>query len=366
MRDDIESKFHYYAIDRAVGDDPAAAAARGEFASMPEQDKPDLFGALDILYAAEILGQLDELTDAAGRAAWTDLILSFQGEDGWFHSGDEQSHSVEHVTAYALGGLLILSEGDGAHLATRLKPFRDLQAQLAAAPGRGAPPFSLSLLDRVHFWRGSHRAGGLASIVGSAVDLGLPSREFLGIHEPREWLEGWWSYFASRIDRSTGYWALAPGWTRAAFDALYQLRHRPKLAAMGGAVHLYWISEKIAAPMPHPEALIPATAELMESTGLYEKHPYCIDLDANFLIGRALSYITPGNGLEAKARAALATNREAVLSWFASRPHQEWRRNSHALPGALAAVAEADRILVDSGSGSDKPWRDIFKTTWWL
>lgn len=364
MRDDIQSKFHYYALDRAVGDDTSAAAASGHFASTPDKTAPDLFGTLDMLYAAEILGQLDELTDAAGRAAWTDLILSFQGEDGWFRAGDEQSHSVEHVTAYALGGLLILSEGDGSHLATRMKPFRELQGQLAPTPGKGEAPFSLSLLDRVHFWRGSHRAGGLASIVGAASDLGLPSREFLGVDDPQEWLAGWWSYFAGRIDRDTGYWALSPAWLRAGFDALYQLRHRPKLAAMGGAVHLYWISEKISAPMPHPEALIPATAGLMESTGLYEKHPYCIDLDANFLIGRALSYVTPGNGLEETARTALATNREAVLSWFASRPHHEWRRNSHALPGALAAVAEADRILLDAAPG--EAWRDIFKTTWWL
>ena len=364
MRDDIESKFHYYAIDRAVGENARMGASRGHFAATPDKTAPDLFGTLDILYAAEILGQLDGLTDRPGRAAWSDLILNFQGEDGWFRAGDEQSHSVEHVTAYALGGLLILSGGDGSHLATRLKPFRDLQAQLADSPRRGEQPFSLSLLDRVHFWRGSHRAGGLASIVGSASDLGLPAREFVGMDDPHAWLAGWWSYFASRIDSNTGYWALAPAWTRAAFDALYQLRHRPQLAAMGGAVHLYWISEKISAPMPHPEALIPATAALMEATGLYEKHPYCIDLDANFLIGRALSYLTPGNGLEETDRTALATNREAVLSWFASRPHQEWRRNSHALPGALAAVAEADRILLDDGA--DQPWRDIFKTTWWL
>lgn len=364
MRDDIRSKFHYYALDRAVGDDPDAAVARGQFASAPDKAAPDLFGALDILFAAEILDQLDELTDAAGRAAWADLILGFQGEDGWFRSGDEQSHSVEHVTAYALGGLLVLTQGDAGQLAKRLKPFRGLQEQLAASPGIGEPPFSLSLLDRLHFWRGSHRAGGLAAIVGAADDLGLPSEAFVGIGDPQEWLSGWWAYFADQIDSRTGYWSMAPALLRAGFDAVYQLRHRPKLAAMGGAVHLYWISEKIAAPMPHPEALIPATAGLMEATGLYEKHPYCIDLDANFLIGRALSYVTPGNGVEATARSALAANREAVLSWFASRPHGEWRKNSHALPGALAAVAEADRILLDVAP--DDAWRDIFKTTWWL
>mgnify|MGYP003433138852 CR=1 FL=1 len=32
------------------------------------------------------------------------------------------------------------------------------------------------------------RAGGLASIVGSASDLGLPAREFVGMDDPQAWL----------------------------------------------------------------------------------------------------------------------------------------------------------------------------------
>ena len=57
---------------------------------------------------------------------------------------------------------------------------------------------------------------------------------------------------------------------------------------MGGAVHLYWIAEKIAAPIPHPAALAASTAALLRETGLYENEPYCIDLDGSFCIARAL------------------------------------------------------------------------------
>jgi hypothetical protein len=132
---------------------------------------------------------------------------------------------------------------------------------------------------------------------------------------------------------------------------------------MGGAVHLYWVSQRMSQPMPYPAALINTTIALMRPSGLYEDAPYCIDLDGNFLIGRALNQIDPDDGLCGKARKALERNRTAVVKWFSERSHDAWKANSHALPGAFAAVAEADRIL----AGPARPrWRDIFETTWWL
>jgi hypothetical protein len=363
MQHEIESKFLDFARARAVGDDVGVAVRSGRFSALPNQAAPDLFGSVDMLYAAHILGKLDEISDAAGRAAWLEHILSYQDEDGWFRSRDKQSHGVEHATAYALGGLQILAGQNGDMLARGMKPLRGLQSEIAREPGRSIAPFDLTLLDRVHFWRGSHRVGGLAAIVGTIDELGLSGERFLGIASPRDWLDGWWAYFAERVEAPTGYWTMAPLPLQMAFDTLYRFRHNPKLASMGGAVHLYWVSEKMRAPMPHPRALIPATIDLMEPTGLYENEPYCIDLDGNFLIGRALSYLEPDHELEATAREALAVNRDAVLTWFASRPHDAWKPNSHALPGALAAVAEADRTLMN---GSPPRWRDIFETTWWL
>ncbi len=363
MRADIESKFFAFMHERAVGPDARAASKSGYFSALPRRPEPDLFGSLDMLYSAHILGMLDELTTSSTRQAWIEHLLRYQDEDGWFRSNDNQAHGVEHATAYALGGLQILTKGDGGLVTKRMRPLRGLQSEIAQAPSKSNAPFTLSLLHRLHFWRGSHRAAGLAAIVGASHELGLPSGRFLGIANPKGWLSGWWAYFAARIDPTTGYWALAPGALRIAFDTLYQFRHRPQLASMGGAVHLYWISEKIAEPMPYPAALIPTTAKLMQPSGLYEDKPYCIDLDANFLIARALVHLDSDNGCHATARRALATNRDAILTWFSSRRHDNWSSNSHSVPGAFAAVAEADRVLLPP---DELRWKDIFETTWWL
>ncbi len=362
MREGIESKFVEYAKLRARGDDRNEAMRRGRFSARPEGTDADLFGSLDMLYAAHIVGALDEITDQNGRHRWIEHILAYQEDDGWFYSDDRQSHGVEHATAYSLGGLQILANGDGDQFAKLLKPFAGLQKEIHSEPDASKAPFNLSTLQRVHFWRGSHRAGGLAAIVGAVDDLGLPSEQFLGITDGREWLAGWWDYFANRVDARTGYWALASMPLRVAFNTLYQFRHRPDLAAMGGAVHLYWISEKIGADMPYPASLIPATTALMQPDGLYENEPYCIDLDANFLIARAIGRIGDDHVHVEVGKRALLTNRDAVLQWFASRPSEEWSSNSHKVPGAFAAVAEADRIL----SPGNRRWGDIFETTWWL
>src|SRR5690606_34953020 len=110
----------------------------------------------------------------------------------------------------------------------------------------------------------------------------------------------------------------------------------------GGAVHLYWVSDRISETAPHPSALIRSTTQLMRPSGLYEDEPYCIDLDANFLIGRSLSQIEPEDALQESGRQALAKNRDAILGWFSEREPEDWNANSHKLPGAFAAVAEAD------------------------
>jgi hypothetical protein len=349
--------------DRVAGSRPRIAAQSGHFSAMPRKSEPDLFGSLDMLYAAHIIGKIDDVVDAAGRRAWIEHILSYQDEDGWFRSRDRQVHGVEHATSYAIGGLQILAGGDGTFLRDQLKPFAAFQSEISARPSQESPPFSLTLLHRLHFWRGSHRAAGLAAIIGAVQELGLPSNEFLGISSSQAWLQGWWSYFEPHIDPSTGYWALAPRRLQVAFNALYKFRHSPRLASMGAAVHLYWISEKIGVPILHPVALISATIGIMRPSGLYEEEPYCIDLDANFLIARSLAQLDPDHPLQEAARLSLRKNRDAILDWFSSRPPRYWNQNSHKIPGAFAAVAEADRALL---SPADRQWRDVFKTTWWL
>jgi hypothetical protein len=356
---EIESRFLSFALAHAVGPDREASARCGRFAALPGAAAPDLIGAIDIAYAAFILGVLDRLTDTEGRARWIDYILSFQGDDGWFRMADRQRHNAEHSTAYALGALQILSGNRGTAI-PRLKPFRALAAQIEKAPGVNRAPFALNALDRLHFWRGSHRAAGIAAIVGAVHELGLPTRELLGIEDPEGWLRGWWDYFAARTS-SDGYWRFGPVPVQAAFNALYRRRHDPRLGTMGGAAHLYWIAERLGAPFPHAAAMIESTAGLVRPTGLYEDEPYCLDLDGNFLIARALRQLPGADARIGIAHRALAANRDAVVQWFLVRPPERWNGRSHVLPGAFAAVAEADLVLDGVAQ-----WRDVFEVAWWL
>lgn len=358
----IASKFLAFARARAVGADRTRTMREGRFSTHPEASAPSLFGAADMAYAAHILGLLDAFSDAEGRIAWADGVLAFQDEDGWFRAGDRQGHGVEHATAYALGAVQLLTGNDPSPLRP-LKPLLGLVGQIDRSPGRERAPFTLGLLDRTHFWRGSHRAGGIAAIIGALRDLGLSAHALPGVDDATSWLEGWWEHFTHRVDPCSGYWRLSPLPLQTAFDLFYRRRHDPVLARMGGAVHLYWIAEKIGAPMPQPAALIGATAALAGVDGLYEGEPYCIDLDANFLIGRALAQIDPEHPAAERARRALLRNREAVVAWFDARAPEQWNASSHKLPGAFAAVAEADRALAPP---ERRAWRDVFERVWWL
>ena len=132
---------------------------------------------------------------------------------------------------------------------------------------------------------------------------------------------------------------------------------------MGGAVHLYWIAERLGQPFPYPHALIESTARLLQPSGLYESEPYCIDLDGNFLIARSLRQLDATHPAAANGMTALAINRRTVVEWFLARDPAAWNATSHKLPGAFAAVAEADLALQPQAKCR---WRDVFATTWWL
>ncbi len=353
----IEQRFLDFALQRTVGSNQSEAMQAGRFAATPGRDKAELFGSVDMVYAAHILGVLPSLTEDS-HESWIETILSFQSEDGWFRAGDSQGHGAEHSTAYALGALQIL----GAYKPA-LREIKSFAAEVKANPNVNEAPFRISLLDRTHFWRGSHRVGGLASIVGAVGQLGLDTQKILGVADGEDWLNGWWAYFEQRIDPKTGYWRLSNPFLHFGFDLLYRSRHDPTLARMGGAVHLYWVSERMGKPVKYPAQIVQTTAALQNSNGLYENEPYCIDLDGNFMIGRSLSGLNEDHPQAINGRSALARNREAILDWYAARALEQWNSSSHKLPGAFAAVAEAERVMLQP---SLRRWRDVFETTWWL
>jgi len=364
-RDGVRRRILDYARARCIGlgQPPARAMARGRFADHPGADRPTLMGTVDFAYAFHVTGLLDELSNPDDRRRWIELVLSFQGEDGWFRARDRQTHGVEHATAYALGALQILAGSRTRADGLAVAPLTDLRGQLAPQPSARQAPFAVGLLDRIHFWRGSHRVGGIAAIVGAVRDLRLDSARLLGLDDPDAWLRGWAGNVLARVSPADGMWHEAPAALQMAFDAAYRLRHDPGHARIGGAAHLYWIISRLGIPYPHPRPLIDAVAPRVGPGGLCERHPYCLDFDAAFLLARAADHLDAADPAAERARRTLERSRRAVLAWLEERAPERWPAGSHFLPGALAAVAEADRALPPADA---RGWTDAFETVWWL
>jgi len=292
-------------------------------------------------------------------------LMGFQDSKGWFSSSDFQRHCREHSTAYALAGLQLLNADRPGNVMESVRPLTGLARVLPKTPGLDSPPYNLSLLYRTHFWRGAHRVAGVAAIIGALSSAWHVQEKAFGIASPHEWLSGWAEYYVSRISPDTGLWEdLAPALVKRAFNIIYRTRHNPLLAQLGGAAHLYWVLDKLKVPYPHPQSLAETALGLQGGNGLYENHPYCIDFDADYVIGRSLAQLGKGDdALREKAKALLVKSRDAVLRWLSEKPVEQWPESAHFLPGALAAVAEVDRVVP---SEDGKPYKDVFEFVWWL
>jgi hypothetical protein len=335
----------------------------GNFSSIPVSSDSDLFGAIDFVYSFYICGILEEVTSKKSRNVWADRIMAYQGEEGWFNSSDFQKHSVYHSTAYALGALKILGFTDGKDYFSRLSLFSGLM-KANTNIGYDRTHFNLNLIEKLHFWRGSHKAGGIAAIVGQISEVPGLTEKLLGITAPRNWLEFWAKHYFDKLDSRTGLWLLVPYPIDLAFGLIYRLKHSPGIGKIGGAAHLYWIFTKMGLRYPSPEQLSMYTLNQNLNGGLYEKYPYCLDFDGNFLLGRSYSFLDKKEKeIRKRILVSLEKNKNAVIDYLINRKPDDWYLSSHPLPGALAAVAEADLIIEDR---DNRTWKDVFELVWWL
>ncbi len=321
------------------------------------------FHVLDWVYVHYILGTLDQRFNKTEREKYIQNILHHQHEDGFFYAGDDQKHHPLHTSAYALGALQLL-KNDNVVFNKRLKPFSALTNYIHPRPSAHQRPMSLSMLDRLHFWRGSHKVGGVAAIMGALQNLVGENEavRLLGVENVQNWLNGWALYWQAKMCSKDGFWQPAPLLLQKIFDQLYRFRHDPQMARMGAAAHLYWIFAQLHIDAPYGECVIDKILSLQQPSGLYENRPYCIDLDANFILRCALK--NSASPLKTSmAINAMQKNAEAVLLWYAQKPVAEWPSNPHHLPGSLAAVAVAQTL---SDLPSLKGWHDPFTRVWWL
>ena len=263
----------------------------GNYSSIPDSSYSDLFGAIDFVYSFYICGLLEEVTSNKSRKVWANRIMAYQGKGGWFKSSDSQKHSVYHSTAYALGALKILGFIDGKDYLSGLNPFSGLMKDINTNTGYDRPPFKLNFIEKLHFWRGSHKAGGIPAIVGQISEVPGLTEKLLGITSPRDWLKFWAKHYIDKLDPRTGVWLLVPSPIDLAFGLIYRFKHSPGIGKIGGAAHLYWIFTKMGLKYPFPEQLSIYILNQNLNGGLYEKHPYCLDFDGNFLLGRSYPFL---------------------------------------------------------------------------
>ena len=333
----------------------------GHFSSREGEAAGDLFGSIDALYVLATLGRLEAATTADSRERWVEFLHSFQSPDGWFRSRDRQKHGRVHATAYALGGLALLGEIDGAD------PFADLGA-IEIGPDLErrylAPWRELSIAQRVHFWRGSHNVAGLAAVVGQLGAAGHADKLCLSV-APDVWLSRWTDAALGALDERSGLWILTPRWLESAFGLVYRLRHRPEYGHIGGAAHVFWILRKVGIGVPRPRELSEWVLSKTGSRLICENEPYCLDFDRSFMIGRSHSALQDPALAEGVAT-LLDQSRRDILRFYYDREIAAWNPSSHRLPGALAAVAESDRVSRAGQSETNVGWNDVFETVWWL
>lgn len=336
---------------------PEALAAA---AAAADPDERALFDCLDLVYLLHILHAWPH-TAPETRARWWRAIVARQDGRGWFHARDRQRHSPVHVTAYALGALRLLAGPQTEALGPHPRAPHGLCAigpdEAVGRAGRAA----LGPLERLHFWRGSHRAGGVVAIQallaepvlgGAGTDAVTPALRAL----VADWM--------AASDAATGCWTLAPAWQQRPFDLLFALRHAPPHCRLGAAAHIYWPAARLGVPCAHPRAALDAVAIAQRPDGRFENTPYCLDYDGLFIARHALRSAEGGRddmqvyltGIAAGVRANI--ERAAIDGRL-------WARGVHGMVGALAALALAGRVL-DGDAGEAPRLADPLEETWWL
>jgi hypothetical protein len=340
----------------------------GEFSLFRGLTTPDLYGMVDAVYSLYTLGLLYTKTDKNSREEWALKILACQDDTGWFTKQNNRGHSKEHATAYALGALILLEKDSGENYLDNVKPIKSLLPLITDSKifhqFIQRLDFNFSIFDIYskklgwhYIWRGSHVGGGLAAIIGMTEKL--YEQWWPGKNNVDEWFLWYFDWLDNNVNPLTGYWQ------RAFWNFVYR---KPLLVDMGGAVHFYWIYNAWGRLFPYPEALIESTLKLQRTDGLYKEHPFCIDLDGNFCLIRSYLQLPDEKKPNYSERVYTAAERnfKAIVNFLTEKQFTEVYRDSHGLPGALAALVECTKLPGFIYSGELAGWQHPLDRVWWL
>lgn len=340
----------------------------GEFALHRGQSEWDLYGMVDAVYTLFTLGELRRRTTQPSRQQWAERILSCQDEHGWFSKRNLRGHSIQHATAYAIGALQLLACEDGECYVEQMRPLIGIYPLLESERNFQRwlehLDFQWSLrgirnkrLGWHYIWRGSHVGGGIAAAIGMSrpqIDEWWPGKV-----DVDRWFDSYFSWLNAKVNPNTGFWQ------RAFWNRFYKA---PTLIDMGGAVHFFWIYDYFKQPFPFAKQVIHSTVRLQKASGLYKKHPFCIDLDGNFCIIRSFLQLPVAEQaqVEEMVGQAIHANFDAVATSLITRPLYEIYNDSHGLPGALAALVECAKLPSCHLDGLLSGWQHPLDKVCWL
>jgi hypothetical protein len=360
----IEDNILLFLDKHSIGDEFPYS---GKFSLYRGANSPDLYGMIDFVYILFITGKIGSLTDRNSRERWAERILSCQDDRGWFSLQNLRGHSVEHATAYAIAALQLLALDENEDYLSLVKPLEEVKPLLTDDPlffnwisrmGFRWSPTSLmnKRLGWHYIWQGSHIGGGVAASLGM---LQHKIREWWPEVDLMDWFDKYIRWLNKKCNPETGYWQ------RAFWNILIK---KPTIIDLGGAVHFYWIYDRLGVPFPYPESLIQSTLNLQKPDGLYKDHPFCIDLDANFCLIRALLSLPEGRQHEYRAKVYQSTEKNVtkILSILSGHSLEEVYEDSHGLPGALAALVECKHLPDFVYQEVLMDWQNPLDEVWWL
>lgn len=297
----------------------------------------------DIVYTAVLLNEQHRLSTASS--------IEFSKHVATLPLFGKSSKSISaHNTAYILGAVRLLEKSGKS---TPPKELYDGWSLDLLVDSQNLPKWPR--LWSHHSWRVSHWIGGIPSILLHLAKSGKV--DWATTEKLNEVLE---SCERNVIDKKTGLIkAYKSNLLQGIFRKLYSLRHDPKIADIGGVVHILWIYHAIGRPYISPQNLDAYVKPHLSRAPFMEKVPYCLDFDI-FQLLRTLPSAQSSHSIE---RSKFFIN--DCFEFFNSPIDPNY--TLHKLPGAIATLHECAYIIKSENvQFLDIPRVDIIKEAYWI
>lgn len=307
--------------------------------------------AADFVYVYALLGRLDDLEHNACQN-----FANFIAESPLAGRQGCQKTFAPHLSAYLLGALNLLAKKDDHYRKYALSEIK-IDADRLIDSKTLLPKWPRILSH--HVWRVSHWIGGIPSILLTFArhgsDNAISEKLVFSILQ---------SCDEKIIAPETGL--LKPyknNLMQRAFQYAYRFRHNPLHGEIGGLAHLHWINHALNRKYVSADLIVERCQKDIQKKPFLENSPYCLDFDYLQLLRTAINQSPLKANPDIKNR--LRQYSKDLKNFLISIPEHEY--SLHRLPGALAALHEAELML---GSKSideiDCAPIDVINNAYWL